>query len=504
MQVFGYNLSDSGKIARIRGNYLTQTSPGKSNLYFAYSSRSNIEWGSGVVLYTSSIGIYSVYRVGDPVNNTIAGSPDDRPDREYYVSLFGQTSSTGNLFKVIKSGKYNVVPAENQDEEFHYWDSPFVVIEKNSSPVNDQPTKSFDSLLSEQNISNISPGFKLYQKSIDGMLEIPAIGGSFNIGNIFNTDGAFYDSPMKCRLVTMGNAENLSDFQNLYFTRNIVDGSYSKCFNLSQSLINKLLTGVTDLSETIYELCNDYGVTVINGLRYKSYVKISAVDYALIFEYATGAGSKNLVVTTENFSTFVGNNQNQLGIFVDSNLAEANVNANRVSPIDTALLNNSVFPESLTLGYSTQPAFADDSEFFKYILNEDFINHNKIPLAKISWISPIPAGDLTTPKIINGTTYYTAPYSSASPEYYNVQNILIEIDLGTDFTNNYDTRYDVRKTTKYEIFDGSGSIDLDSDKFKLREIAIYYKEGSSFVPIYYARCGVSISNNNNYTFQIII
>lgn len=505
MNVFGYNLTDSNKTTRIRNNYLYSTNPGMSNLYFAYSSRSNAEWGSSVTIYTQ--GIYALYRTGEPESGTIAGTPDEH---DYFVSLFGEDTIT---FRIIKAGKYRAESSEEPGEEYRIWDSPFLMFAENSTTFDGSAATSFDTLLSNQNSANINPTIKIYRYTEeDGLQQVAYAVEPFTINTVFNSTGVLYDSPTACKLTTIGNSENLADFTNLYFVRNIVDGSYAKCFNLSQNTINKLLTNTINLDETTYELTNSSGVMIINGLRYKSYVKINSVDYALIFEYPTGDGTKNIVVTTENFASYADGSNETLGIFADTNLDEINVNSNRVSALDISLINSSVdFKNFLDFGYATMPAVASNDEFFKFLMNDDFVEHNKIPLSSISWLTGINmsvvnpgAGFVATS--INNNTYYTylvtGPNSGVA-DYYNIQNLLLEIDLGTDFADAFNNNYDLRKSgTGYEMSYNSQTIPLTN--FKLREIVVYYKSGSEFVPLYYARCRISVNNSNDYKFQIII
>lgn len=502
MNIFGYNLSNNGRISFIRDNYMKATASGRCNLYFAYNSRNGTPWGNSVLLYANSTIASPDGGLQDPSN--LIGSPDDA---DYFISLFGE-DSTGNLFKVIKSGKYNF-----ESEVSAEWKSNFLTINKYSTVFAGRSSISFETLLSKQNSANISKEFTLWRNdSNDGLVKVNSLypNGNFVLDELSNIDNSLYDSPTTSRLVATGNTESFQWLQNLKFVRNINDGSYSKCYNLSPTMISNIQTGNIVMSDTIFDLVSDDGIIMVTGLSYKSLVKISDVDYALIFEYATSTGAKNLTVTTENFDLLT-SDISKLGIFVDSNYTETNTNANRISPIDSALVTNSVFGDSLNFNYTTPPTTPTTGLFFKYLLSDEFIDHNKILTSNVYWITQkkMPSSSNYTPITINGVVYYRKAYDSAVgiPEYYNIDNLLIEVDLANDFKFNDTLKYDMFRNTSgnYQIRNGSGFSQLNNTDFSLREIVIYYKNASGkFVPIYYARMNISINNNGDYKFQIII
>jgi hypothetical protein len=469
-------------------------------MYFGYGTRSGEPWGGSVAIYTT--GIDTVNTVEDPgIGDSELG--------EYYAVFFGQ-GADGNMFKITKSGKLNT------PDGYSGWDSPWLMISKQSANINGVPTTSFETLQSKQNIVSTSDVFKIYRKDGIDLTEMVSSANDhkFHIEKIYSSGSVMYDAPMNCKMVGVGSTEE-SSLINLKFVRNISDGSYAKCFNVSQMFINKILTETVCMSDTIFDLRNDYDSTIITGLSYKSLVKISDIDYAMIFEYPTQTGTKNLVLTTENFDTYISNNTGKLGIFMDSNIADINTNANTISPIDSDLVNSSTFSSYINFNYTTPPTTASEAMFFKYLMTDAFIDHNKILLTKIFWItqtdmSVVAPGSGWTVKTIDGRVYYTKPVTTndSTPEYYNIGNILVDINLSDDFAFDFANKYDLKRVgNDYRIKNGinSESYSLASDRFKLREIVLYYKNtANKFVPIYYARSNVSINNNGSYTFQIII
>jgi hypothetical protein len=200
---------------------------------------------------------------------------------------------------------------------------------------------------------------------------------------------------------------------------------------------------------------------------------------------------------------------------MDVSAADTNTNINTISPIDSELVGHSIFAGFLNFNYTTPPSTPTEAMFFKHLLNDEFVEHNKIPQSKISWITQsnmqtLAPGSGWTATSVAGKTYYTKTILTAGeqPEYYNIGNILVEIDLGSDFAYDYLLKYDLKRVgNDYRIRNGNGNetFSLTSERFVLREIVLYYKNDSGkFVPIYYARCNVTINTSGNYSLQIII
>jgi len=501
MDIFGYNLTDN-KLNFIKNTLATRTDisgENYSNLYFGYSSRSNSEWGNSVNLLTNISTIPFADGTENPTTN------------DYYVTFFGESASDGNMFKVIRLG----MPVFSGTFGLQKFQSNWIMVEKMSTEDMGLQSISFEELLSNQNSSGIVPDIKLYRYADPEPILVFDVG--LYIDTIKNINNSLYDSPMTSKLVSIGNGTISDKFENLKFVNNILDGSYIKCYNLSTSAINDIITGSLNLSDITCDLINDFGITIVTGLKYKSLVKTSLIDYALIFEYATQTGSKNMVITTENFDLM--QSDEQLGIFMDSNSELTNTNYGNISAIDANLIQNNLFRSSLTFDNQNVPVGVitiDPSDFYKYMMNRDFINHNRIKSSKVYWITDkqiIDSGIVQfVSKIINSKTYYISECyynSNLIADKYNIQNILIEIDMENDFGTigmGSPSTYDLYKdpTLGYRIYNGTDWYALNP-KFKLREIALYYKNTSDeFIPVYYARTNFIINNSGTYTFQIII
>lgn len=489
MDVFGYNLTNN-KTNFIKNTLTTRTIISGidfSNLFFGYSSRSNIDWGNAVTILSNLSNIYFVTK-------------QDITTDIFYLTFFGEDDI---FFKVVRAGES---AGSVGDWRFN---SDWIIIEKFSTT-----DVSFEELLSNQNSSGIITELKLFDATFTEI----AGSDSIIIDTIKNVNPSLYSSPIDSKLVTIGNSDiSGSNFDNLRYITNISDGSYSKCYNLSLTTINDIISGNINLSNITCDLVNEYGITIITGLKYKSLVKTSLIDYALIFEYATQTGSKNLTITTENFEVIV-SSLDQLGIFMDTNPELTNTNTGNISAVDSNLIDNNLFRQSLTIDYTDVPTslLSDSESFFKYLLSKNFINHNRIRSAKVSWITDRYSTGLSgfTSTIIGDKTYYIRECdigSNTIAESYNIQNILVDISLEIDFNtiglnppSKYDMYKDADSTVGYVVYNGNEWLEFNPD-FKLREIALYYKNNSDeFIPVYYARTDFIINNTGTYTFQIII
>jgi len=503
METFGYNLKDN--FMTIFRNEIV------NNIHFGYSTRSNTEWGSAVLLYVNSIAKANAGDDYDLTDIEIDGY-------EYFMTFFDEDFNDNHIFKVIKAGKFTT------SDEYVNLNSNWILIEKLSkSPdyfnVIDYPdltqsivenlvSVSFESLLSEQ--SDISKNFKLYKffdnngGNGEAFYELTLSNQELSV--LRNVENSLYNSPMSSKLISIGNTQiNSTDFLNLKFVTNIYDGSYSKCYNLSLITINKIKTNELNLSNITFELVNDYGIKIISGLVYKSMIQISKIDYALIFEYATQSGSKNIVITTENFIDNDGTEQ--VGIFMDSNLDLVNTNSGLISPIDSNLVFNLILKNSLTFDYDTMITETNSDLFFKYMLNTAFISHNKVSINKIYFITK---EDMSTPgwgtTTINDETYYIGSVTNQQTvaDYYNIRNLMIEIDLNSDFQFDSNQTYDMYRDVEGYKIHRNISQTYSMNSLELREIILYYNNSGTFTPIYYSRINTSLNGDGNYKFKIIL
>lgn len=512
METFGYNLKDN-LISLFRQQLV-------DNLHFAYGSRSGVDWGSGALIYT------------DGINKDNASDEYDLTDPDtddYFICFFDEDIDDYHLFKVIKAGQYtDATPA-------FYWNSNWVLIDKFSkspeyfsdlygagiltdiSQIEFMDSISLETLISQQTSSNISKNFKLYKlynnSGTYSMLDLTSYLVESTLNSLRNTGNNLFNAPLNSKLISIGNSQiSTTDFQSLKFITNISDGSYSKCYNLSLNTINKIQTQEINIADITFELVNDYNITIVSGLKYKALIQISNIDYAVIMEYATDSGSKNLVITTENFIDNDGTEQ--LGIFLDSSSSLINTNDVTISPVDTNLVNNSLLKDALNFNRTimdTGVVVSDRESFFKYLWNDAFINHNQISTDNIYFVTKIDMSANSWDEVtINEETYWKGNVLTkiTSAEAFNIKNLLIEINLATDFSNTDDALYDLKRDSSgnYKIhYDVSPYHQLNSEDFKLREIALYFRDGLNvFHPMYYSRTAITLNANGEYNFKIIL
>lgn len=507
MEIFGYNLKEN-MLTLFRSNLI-------NSLYFGYSSRHNTDWGNGVLLHVNSISTLTT--------GTLTDLTDLEVD-EYFMTFFDEDVNDYHLFKVIKAGTLNT-------GAYNSWNSSWLIIEKISKTaeyftdkysgiepdipvISDMESISFETLLSQQTVANISNQFSLYKLNYDGLeytlTDLTSSLVNDELQSIKNIDNSLYNKPMDSKLVSIGIQQyNSNDFNNLKFLTNIYDGSYSKCYNLSLTVINKIQTQEINLANITFDLINQDDIVIVSGLKFKNMIQISKIDYALVFEYATQTGSKSLTVTTENFIDNDGTEQ--LGIFMDSNLELINTNEGKVSAIDSNLLNNNLLKNSLNFDRTTMySSESNASTFFKYMLNDAFIEHNKISTDNIYFITKQNMTVAGWSSIdIEGETYYIGDIISdvSVANAYNIKNLLVEIDLSTDFEGSKNAIYDLyRASDGYRIYKSpSATYLLSSSDFRLREIMLYYKDTLNvFHPIYYSRLNQSLNNDGIYKFRIIL
>jgi hypothetical protein len=90
METFGYNLKDN-LISILRNNIM-------NNLHFGFGTRSNTEWGTGVLLYVKDY--ISVNTTIEIEKLTLIESIGI----EYFMTFFDEDFSKNQIFKVIKPG----------------------------------------------------------------------------------------------------------------------------------------------------------------------------------------------------------------------------------------------------------------------------------------------------------------------------------------------------------------------------------------------------------------